>query len=177
MQVLKQGAEARIYLVDFDGRKVIAKQRFKKSYRHQILDKKLTKERIVQESRQLMKLKGIVSTPAVYLVDLEHTTIYMEYLDALSVKDYISSTNLHMMGVKIGQELALIHNQNIIHGDLTTSNILYRNGLVWIDFGLSYSSTMIEDKGIHYSKKRWIYTYLNGQSIPPIHKYQQNFSS
>lgn len=43
-----------------------------------------------------------------------------------------------------------MHKTDIIHGDLTTSNMLLRSSLdiVLIDFGLSYISTLIEDKAV-----------------------------
>ncbi|KAG8215830.1 hypothetical protein J3R82DRAFT_7772 [Butyriboletus roseoflavus] len=52
---------------------------------------------------------------------------------------------------KIGVEIAKLHIIDIIHGDLTTSNMLLRansNDLVLIDFGLSYHSTLVEDKAV-----------------------------
>ena len=50
----------------------------------------------------------------------------------------------------IGIEIAKMHLADIIHGDLTTSNMMLRpNGeLVLIDFGLSYVSTLVEDKAV-----------------------------
>ncbi|KAF4622128.1 hypothetical protein D9613_009468 [Agrocybe pediades] len=56
----------------------------------------------------------------------------------------------------IGTELAKMHLADIIHGDLTTSNMMLRRTsaedagpeLVLIDFGLSYHSTLIEDKAV-----------------------------
>ncbi|MED6275266.1 TP53 regulating kinase [Characodon lateralis] len=48
-----------------------------------------------------------------------------------------------------------MHDENVIHGDLTTSNILLRHRpedteqeLVFIDFGLSYISALPEDKAV-----------------------------
>jgi len=62
----------------------------------------------------------------------------------------------------------------IIHGDLTTSNMLIRlNGdgapfeLVMIDFGLSYVSPVIEDKAVdlYVLEKAFISTHPNSQHI------------
>ncbi|KAH7925757.1 kinase-like protein [Leucogyrophana mollusca] len=55
-----------------------------------------------------------------------------------------------LMGM-IGTEIAKMHLADIIHGDLTTSNMMLRRGpndLVLIDFGLSYHSALIEDKAV-----------------------------
>lgn len=44
-------------------------------------------------------------------------------------------------GIRLGQIIAKLHLGGIVHGDLTTSNILLRNGnhkaIVFIDFGLA----------------------------------------
>jgi TP53 regulating kinase-like protein len=75
----------------------------------------------------------------------------MEFIDFPSVRDCIDTmtlTDMKTLGSMIGKEVAMIHNQDCIHGDLTTSNMLYRNELVWIDFGLSYISTLAEDKAV-----------------------------
>lgn len=55
-----------------------------------------------------------------------------------------------MLG-KIGHAVATLHDAGLIHGDLTTSNMLVRrsdSAVVLIDFGLSYNSTIPEDKGV-----------------------------
>ena len=79
----------------------------------------------------------------------------------------------------IGSKLAEIHNLDIIHGDLTTSNMLLRNNLaasntiicnnslVWIDFGLSYTSTLVEDKGVDL--------YVLERAISSTHPNQSEF--
>jgi len=58
----------------------------------------------------------------------------------------------------IGAEIAKMHAADIIHGDLTTSNMMLRHPssltlgvrteLVLIDFGLSYVSNLVEDKAV-----------------------------
>ncbi|CAO3644642.1 unnamed protein product [Cunninghamella blakesleeana] len=58
--------------------------------------------------------------------------------------------DLDQLADKIGMALGKMHSIEVIHGDLTTSNLMLRdNGsLVIIDFGLSYGSTMPEDKAV-----------------------------
>ena len=41
-----------------------------------------------------------------------------------------------------------MHNNNIIHGDLTTSNMILENEIYFIDFGLSFFSDKTEDKAV-----------------------------
>ncbi|KAG9312637.1 TP53-regulating kinase [Chiua virens] len=58
---------------------------------------------------------------------------------------------MEMLLEKIGVEIAKLHLIDIIHGDLTTSNMMIRasnNDLILIDFGLAYHSTLIEDKAV-----------------------------
>jgi len=72
---------------------------------------------------------------------------------------------LAALQANLGKMLARLHACNIVHGDLTTSNIMVRDNeeggattaggdagattsLVLIDFGLSYSSTLLEDKAV-----------------------------
>ncbi|KAF4583740.1 serine/threonine-protein kinase bud32 [Pleurotus pulmonarius] len=56
-----------------------------------------------------------------------------------------------LMGL-IGTEIAKMHLADIIHGDLTTSNMILESSqslrLVLIDFGLSYHSGLVEDKAV-----------------------------
>jgi N6-L-threonylcarbamoyladenine synthase/protein kinase Bud32 len=48
-----------------------------------------------------------------------------------------------------GSTVGLLHAAGIIHGDLTTSNIILRDGVcVLIDFGLAFVSAELEDRGV-----------------------------
>lgn len=71
--------------------------------------------------------------------------------------DYLSKNQLTPEAIMklIGRELAKMHTVDIIHGDLTTSNMMLRKSpgtdeiqLVLIDFGLSYQSALVEDKAV-----------------------------
>ncbi|OCH86930.1 hypothetical protein OBBRIDRAFT_814355 [Obba rivulosa] len=55
----------------------------------------------------------------------------------------------------VGAEIAKMHRGDVVHGDLTTSNMMLRHPrsekglqLVLIDFGLAYTSTLVEDKAV-----------------------------
>lgn len=55
------------------------------------------------------------------------------------------------MAKRIGISLAKMHGLNVIHGDLTTSNLMLRkegDSVVVIDFGLSFVSALVEDKAV-----------------------------
>lgn len=158
--LLKQGAEARVYTTEHFGRPAIVKERFVKSYRVPTLDQKLTSRRIGQEVRSMARcLKHGIRTPAVYHVDQQRRLIIMERItDGLLLKDYISTldpesaeTDLNKLVSLVGQVVAQMHDIDVIHGDLTTSNMIYNpdNGaLTLIDFGLGFVSGLAEDKGV-----------------------------
>lgn len=178
LKILKQGAEARLYICNYLGKPTLIKERFKKNYRHPDLDTSITKERIKNEARSIVRCKTAgVRTPALYLVDFERRRIYMQhFVNSITVKDFIinlkSSTNQGAMNVldfysdKIGEVIRKMHENNIIHGDLTTSNMLLVEKspsniednskwlnhdnieLVLIDFGLSFIDSSTEDKGV-----------------------------
>ncbi|KAJ1909876.1 serine/threonine-protein kinase bud32, partial [Tieghemiomyces parasiticus] len=145
-QLIQQGAEAqKVFALDFYGRPAIAKERFAKTYRHPTLDKKLTSRRVVQEARCLFRCRQAgIDAPAVYHIDDGRNTIYMEHIQGRTVKralvDGEGDTALaEQLATKIGKALAALHRIQIIHGDLTTSNLYLRestDSLVLIDFGL-----------------------------------------
>ncbi|KAF9942776.1 TP53 regulating kinase [Mortierella alpina] len=157
-QLLKQGAEAKVYLAPFCQRQAIIKERFAKEYRHPTLDKKLTSRRVIQEARCLNRCqKALIDTPTVYMVDVANSLIYMEYIEGSSVRDYLvtaegqTAETQTKVASLIGKALGRMHNIDVIHGDLTTSNLLMREetgAVVLIDFGLSYVSQLIEDKAV-----------------------------
>lgn len=158
--LLKQGAEARVFESDFVGRRSVVKERFSKKYRHPILDSKLTLKRLNAEARCTTKARRLgVCTPVLYAVDPVSHTLTFEFVEGPSVKDVFLEFGLHGVNEKqledissqIGDAIGKIHDGGLIHGDLTTSNMLLKNGsnqLVLIDFGLSFTSTLPEDKAV-----------------------------
>lgn len=165
-ELVKQGAEARLYKGIYLGKAVMVKERFEKKYRHPYLDNHLTKERIKAECRAILRLKTAgIQTPTVYLVDFKRRSIFMEYFEnSITSKDFINRASVESimeLSLRIGTILANMHSNNVIHGDLTTSNILVVNkqnmlefanfgnlDIVLIDFGLAYVDSSAEDKGV-----------------------------
>lgn len=176
-EMIKQGAEARVYRGNFLGRTAIVKERFAKSYRVPALDRKLTHRRMSQEVRSIARARRHgVRAPAVYHLDYAKRLIYMEYIqDGTLVKDHIrkleSSENeterdesLRDVMALIGKTVSTMHNADIVHGDLTTSNMIYdptTRALTMIDFGLSCVSSLAEDKGVdlHVLEKALLSTH------------------
>ena len=81
------------------------------------------------------------------------------------------------LAYRIGQTVATLHDNTVIHGDLTTSNMILRDNdpeqLVMIDFGLSYTSTMEEDKGVdlYVLERALISTHPLSQKLVRAHFY------
>ena len=161
----KQGAEARLFTSVFYGKPCIVKERFTKSYRHPQLDKSLTAQRMKAEVRTMLRCRTLgIPTPTIYFVNMETSSIYMEHVkDAVTLRQYIEDIQkkhpetfkkiLTPLADVIGKLLAKMHSNNIVHGDLTTSNMLLKGEssdcvLVLIDFGLSFGAMLAEDKGV-----------------------------
>lgn len=189
--LMTQGAEAKVHKCTFLGRPSVAKIRFSKKYRHPELDLKLTHKRLTAEARTLARCRNIgINTPALYFVDLESSTIVLEHVDAVTLKQYIFDLkeshqcqcdskiptypkSLDKVMMLVGKDLAKMHSSDIIHGDLTTSNILVQpvagDGvrIIFIDFGLSSSSRVAEDKGVdlYVLEKAFLSTHPNSEAL------------
>lgn len=73
-----------------------------------------------------------------------------DYSEILNKMDKVEVSH-DELAVRIGQAIAKLHKASIIHGDLTTSNLMVRESnlsVVVIDFGLSYNSTLAEDRAV-----------------------------
>ena len=140
--LIKRGAEADIYILEWDSKKAVSKVRSSKSYRHQDLDSAIRKHRTIHEASFMSVAKSAgVRTPFVYFVDPVRAEIIMEFIEGQNIRDMLTCDICY----KIGRCAALLHASNIIHGDLTTSNFVMNKRLVLLDFGLSYYSERTED--------------------------------
>ncbi|OPY19577.1 MAG: putative bifunctional tRNA threonylcarbamoyladenosine biosynthesis protein [Methanobacterium sp. PtaU1.Bin097] len=150
--MLEKGAEANIYPGEWMGRDVLLKERVSKSYRIEEIDHRLRKRRTKGEAKLLHLAKTCgVTTPLVYDIDKENKTITMEYIPGKPVKDVFNESEISQIKIickKVGEKVARLHNCGMIHGDLTSSNLLLKDGeIVFIDFGLGKISDLVEDKG------------------------------
>ncbi|KAJ2333217.1 serine/threonine-protein kinase bud32 [Coemansia sp. RSA 2681] len=173
-ELIRQGAEARVYKTVIDGRPVVAKQRFSKSYRHPDLDAKLTRGRLNQEARSLKRCKEQgIRVPDVIRVDKESATLYIEFISGPTLKEWIlacdSEDREKELMANVGRILHSMHSFNIVHGDLTTSNMILGGGnqLVLIDFGLSQISSSTEDKAVdlYVLERAFISTHPNSERL------------
>ncbi|MEM3094503.1 MAG: hypothetical protein QXX64_02565, partial [Nitrososphaera sp.] len=69
-RLVKKGAEADIYLVEWGGKKAVSKVRTPKPYRHRELDAAIRKHRTIHEANFMSAAKAAgVMTPFVHFVD------------------------------------------------------------------------------------------------------------
>jgi len=152
-KILYRGAEAEILLSEYMGRPVVQKHRVKKTYRIPQIDSMLISMRTREESKliTLSRSSGI-SVPLIYDVDIIQGIITMEYVAGKRIKDILNSlddSEQRRICSKIGESIARLHNHDIIHGDITTSNmILYDDRIYFIDFGLGCTNCELEAKGV-----------------------------
>ena len=145
MKLIAQGAESKLYLKE----NKIIKDRFSKKYRIKEIDEKLRKSRTKRESKILEKL-SLINFPSPKLIETDKKEkIVMENIEGPLIKD-IFDENHKKLSEEIAEKVALLHNNNIIHGDLTTSNMILNENkkIFFIDYGLSFFSHKTEDKAV-----------------------------
>ena len=146
MKLIYHGAEAELWLDTYLGEKVVHKRRVPKPYKHPSLDESLRASRTKNEARILSMARSAVQTPHVY--GLSGYEITMEFVDGERVKELFYSGKTHVAR-RIGRDIRKMHDIDIIHNDLTTSNmILSGRDLFFIDFGLARVSSELEDKAM-----------------------------
>ena len=166
------GAEA--VLIHKDGK--LIKRRIKKSYRISELDEKLRKQRTKKESKLLEKAFKLISVPKIIKTDEKNKEIDMEFLEGKKLSEHLDTLkNAEEICEQIGKNISLLHDADIIHGDLTTSNMIYvennkkdahnteepidkepqdinsksvKGKVYFIDFGLGFESKKAEDKAV-----------------------------
>lgn len=154
-QIIGRGAEALL----IKSGNILKKRRIKKGYRHETLDLMLRASRTRREARLLEKAARVISVPKVKAIDgmakkplgME-TEIEMEFVDGKVLSEELDNFSLAkalMICKEIGKNAAKLHDMGLVHGDLTTSNmILHKNSVYFIDFGLGFHSDRMEDKAV-----------------------------
>lgn len=146
MEEIARGAEAVLYK---DGNNLI-KNRIKKNYRIQEIDYELRFARTKKEAKLLEKSSKLINAPKI--IECKADKIIMEFIDGKLLRDLLNNIDKNKRNLlcqKIGQIIKILHNNNIIHGDLTTSNMILKdNEIFFIDFGLGFASQKTEDKAV-----------------------------
>lgn len=151
--VHRVGAEARLDSANWMGRDVVHKQRVVKGYRHPTLDRSLQTIRVKNEVRLMLEARRAgIAVPVIYSADLPENRIVMEEVKGARVKDALEELPMERAEEvcrKIGEIAAKLHAHDIVHGDLTTSNMLLEGDrIVLIDFSLGSKTAELEDKGV-----------------------------
>lgn len=180
MKLIAQGAEGKIH----EENGSIIKERFSKKYRIGEIDNKLRKQRTRREGKVIERIAALGFGPKLIKADDKSMNIKMELIPGKKVRDVLDKDP--KMCIEIGKKLAIMHDAGIIHGDLTTSNMIFDNKkkmIFFIDFGLSFFSEKSEDKAVdihlfkealesaHYKIEKRAYSYfLKGYSHSKNHK-------
>ncbi len=147
-KIIDAGAEAIIFLKN----NKIHKKRIKKNYRHEKIDEKLGKKRTRTEARNIERISSVINVPKLAKVDEKNKEIIMQHIKGKRLSEHLnnfSEKKQKQIARKIGNGVGKMHEKSIIHGDLTTSNlILSKNKIFFIDFGLSFFSKRKEDKAV-----------------------------
>jgi len=150
---IHRGAESDLYELKFLGKKAILKWRRPKPYRLMSLDEKIRGERVIKEVYIMVKLrsKGL-PVPSIFYACPEEGFFIMEEIEGCILKEYLTTHSgnsiIDPIATQLGEIVASIHEEDIVHGDLTTSNVIINNEgkLTVIDFGLSIITDKTEEK-------------------------------
>lgn len=145
-KLIAQGAEAHI----FKNKNTIIKQRVVKGYRLPELDTKLRTQRTRREAKIIGKLANTINVPKI--TNVTSDTIIMSEIKGKKLADCLDKQkDQRAIAQQIGHSIAKLHDAGIIHGDLTTSNMIFNNSnkrIYLIDFGLGFHSDRVEDKAV-----------------------------
>lgn len=149
MKILKKGAEADVYISSWNGKKSVLKIRKEKKYRNSSLDTRIRKQRTIREAQIISYVKSFgISTPLIYFVNYKNFSIYMQYVKGKLIRD-MDEKSIPKTCLQIGMIAGTLHQNGIMHGDLTTSNfILTSKHLFVIDFGLANRTKKPDDHAI-----------------------------
>lgn len=184
MQIIQRGAEAILYLEERDGEKVLVKDRIPKGYRIPQLDGKMRTQRTRHEENLILKARRAgVNAPNV--IEAGESKIVMEWIQGSKIKDSLNlmekPRRMQIYGL-IGESIGKLHSAGIIHGDLTTSNMIFKDDRLYIiDFGLGKISGKIEDQAVDlyllYEALKSTHLKLMREAWQSILKaYKQNYS-
>lgn len=152
-QLLYKGAEADVVRGRWQGLDAVFKVRKPLTYRLPVLDSAIRRQRTIREAQMIHLAKGAgVAAPFLFYVDAPAATLVMEYVHGVRVKDLVASMSkeeAEEVFRKFGRDVAKLHSVGIMHGDLTTANVVRRGAtLVFLDFGLSIRTSRVEDHAV-----------------------------
>ena len=152
--LFKKGAEASLYLADWHGKKAVIKTRIPKRYRPAALDQQIRTYRTIHEPQLMHEAKAAgVPTPLIFMVSVPEATIIMEHIEGQQVKHLLNRSEQetrHQICIQIGALIGKLHSSGLVHGDLTTSNMIQtpQGKIVFVDFGLGEKNSEVEAQGV-----------------------------
>lgn len=182
--IVARGAEAVLYLDRRSGRNMLVKERVKKGYRIASLDESIRRQRTRREARMLERAsRAGITVPRV--VEAGGSVISMEFIEGATVKESLDNLPARQrvsVCESIGRMAAELHKNGMVHGDLTTSNMILKGGKLYlIDFGLGKFSQKTEDQAVdlfllYEALKAAHYKYLNDNWQNILKIYRQNYT-
>jgi TP53 regulating kinase and related kinases len=185
VKLLYRGAEADVSLGEWCGEPAIYKVRKPLKYRLPELDEIIRSQRTVREALMIheARLAG-VSTPHLFHLSPREALLVMEFLEGERLKvvlleESTRKSEVEALGESLGRCIARLHAAGIMHGDLTTSNVIVRDGtLSLIDFGLAHGSRRLEDHAVDLRLiKETLTGAHNGVSKPFMHSLIAGYST
>jgi Kae1-associated kinase Bud32 len=139
------GAEAEVWRGSWMGLPAVRKQRRLRSWRHPDLDDRLGRRRMLAEARLMVRLyKNGLNIPILYDCDVEGQQLVMSNVPGKPLIDLLNDRSIGDDAViehlrSTGRSIRMLHRQAIVHGDLSTNNIMITpdDDAVLIDFGLA----------------------------------------
>lgn len=125
----------------------VRKERVAKGYRLPALDQRLRAQRTALEASLLARAKRAgVRVPRVLAA--ERTALVLERIEGPRLKEALNGAperERRGMAAGLGEALGKLHAAGVAHGDATTSNAIWNNGVWLIDFGLGRATQKAED--------------------------------
>lgn len=153
LTLLYRGAEADLFTFEMGPWKAVLKKRVRKGYRAIELDKRIRTERTSREALAMHAVKCLgVRAPTLLEINPNECSIIMTYVHGTSARSALDSTSppdSKSILTDLGRQVGLLHGGDIVHGDLTTSNIIIDSGLRthMLDFGMSSHTSEGEAMG------------------------------
>ncbi len=155
MKLLYRGAEADVFRGEWCGQPAVFKVRKPLAYRLPELDKWIRSQRTVHEAEIIHQCKVAgVAAPHLFYLSPPEALLVMGYVEGERLKTVLLEPGLpkeraRSLGQRFGANIARLHRAGIMHGDLTTSNVIVDGDeLTLIDFGLAIRSRRLEDQAV-----------------------------
>lgn len=154
LPLLSRGAESELRLGELYNTRIVFKFRRPKNYMDPSLDRLLRRKRTFKEAKIIVEARKYgVRSPAVLLFMPELFLIGLEYIDGITLKEYLvrEGDKAVPLAAEAGRMIGILHKHCISHGDPTTSNLILssRDGYLYlIDYGLADYTCSIEDLAV-----------------------------